>query len=243
MKRTWIATVSFAAMLTVAGVSALAEETTEGAFEEAPVITQEDGEAHLMELDGTYVPLFDVLLQDTYGEIWTESAAQVVGEADAADAVEMLQASVTGDLIGEEAAEQYGYFGDSGEGYAFYCGFTQDVAQIVIDQGTITTLDQDGNELSSHSYQFAGYDEGSGFYNYETTDEDAGEFSYFCFGFDSPEETYHIEFRYGSDLADLNSWVSGDYAYWMASGTLTGENQPEMAEASIRLFVEENLAG
>ena len=224
--------------LGLAAISYAADET-EGVSEAEIAVTQEDGTAHLLELDGTYEPLFDVLLQEEYDQIWLKDAVKAVGEENAEDAVTMLQASVTGDLIGQEAAEKYGFFG---EGYAFYCGFTQDVAQLLIDNGTITTYDVDGNELSSHVYEFVGYDETSGFYNYQTADEDAGEFTYFCFGFDTPEETYHIEFRYGSDLEELNSWVDGDYAYWMASGITIGDGQDEMAKEAIDLFVNENLA-
>ena len=220
---------------------AAAESETEMISEAVMTVSDEEGAEHLLELNGTYESLFGVLLDEAYAQNWLDSAVSVVGEEEAQEAVDMLQASITGDIIGEEAAEKYGYFDN---GYAFYCGFTQDVDHIEIQDGHISAFDAEGNELASHDYTFVGYDEASGFYNYETADADAGEFTYFCFGFDTPEETYHIEFRYGSDLEALNNWVEGDYAYWMASGILEDEDvQEEMAKNASDLFVTENLAG
>lgn len=211
--------------------SAVAEESSEAAE-----VTDADGAQHLANLDGTYVPLFDVILLDEYHQDWIDAAEPIVGDQ-AEDIVAMLQASVTGSLTGQEAVDAYAADPDN---MAFDCSFKQDVAKFVIDNGTITGLDADGAEIFSHEYSFIGYDEERGWYEYQTSDANAGEFEYFLFGFDEPELTYHIEFRYGSDLEQLENWMEGDYAYWMASGILEGNT--EMAKQSIELFVTENLA-
>ena len=223
--------------------AAMAEETADGtataaaSAEEQPVVTAEDGAQHFANLKGTYVNLFDVILQEGYHSNWINSAAPIVGEDMAEDMVAMLQASVTGTLIGQEAVDAYTKDPDS---MAFDCSFKQGVAKFVVEDRRITGLDAEGNELFSHEYEFVKYDPENGWYEYETADEDAGEFKYFLFGFDEPDLTWHIEFRYGSDLEQLETWMEGDYAYWMASGIL--EDNQEMAEKSIELFVTENLS-
>ena len=58
---------------------------------------------------------------------------------------------------------------------------------------------------------------------------------------DTPERTYHIEFRYGSDLTSLYQMLTGKYALWLAAGIPTNADAT-MIENVIKLFVEENLA-
>jgi len=232
-----------AAMLACAPVCAEAleaeTEALEAGTEAEAAVTQEEGEQHLQHLAGIYAPLFDVILQDEYSDLWLDTAIDCVGEDSAAEMVDYLQNYITGELVGEEAAETYTGFDDA----RFYCGFLQDVATLTVDGNVISGSNADGEELFSYEYSYIGYDENSGFYEYQTDAEDAGEFTYFLFGFDEPETTYHIEFRYGSDLEALNNWTEGAYAYWMASGILTGDEQEQMAHDSIVLFVEENLSG
>ena len=79
-------------------------------------------------------------------------------------------------------------------------------------------------------------------YLYETADEDAGEFRYFFLLPDTPDTTYHIEFRYGSDEAALTEYAEGPYAYWLAAG-IPADCDQEMIENVIGLFCEENLSG
>ena len=64
----------------------------------------------------------------------------------------------------------------------------------------------------------------------------------FYFAPDTPQETYHIEFRYGSDQSKLGSYDSDSYAYWLPSGISADYNQ-KMIEDCIQLFCAENLAG
>ena len=56
---------------------------------------------------------------------------------------------------------------------------------------------------------------------------------------DSPSETHHIEFRYGSDKEQLTQLMTGKYAYWKASGVREGHE--DEYKNSIILFVGENL--
>ena len=238
MVRMMTAVVSAAMLFSVPAMAEAAAETeTEAAASET--VTEEEGTQHLHNLEGTYEPLFNVILQDEYSDLWLDTAAAIVGDDSAQEMVDYLQNYITGELVGEEAAETYTGFDDA----RFYCGFLQDVAYLTVEGDTISGTDEDGNELFSYEYSYVGYDENSGFYEYQTDAEDAGEFTYFLFGFDEPGTTYHIEFRYGSDLEALNNWTEGDYAYWMASGILTGEDQEQMAHDSVVLFVEENLGG
>ena len=58
---------------------------------------------------------------------------------------------------------------------------------------------------------------------------------------DTPESTYHIEFRYGSDIDALSSYNEGAYAYWLAAG-IPADYDEQMVENVIDLFVRENLA-
>lgn len=55
------------------------------------------------------------------------------------------------------------------------------------------------------------------------------------------DTTWHIEFRYGSDLDALNSYDSGDYAYWLASG-ISADCTSQDIESAIELFCTENLS-
>ena len=46
------------------------------------------------------------------------------------------------------------------------------------------------------------------------------EFKYVFLCPDTPATTYHIEFRYGSDLTELLKLNTGKYANWVGSGIL-----------------------
>ena len=73
---------------------------------------------------------------------------------------------------------------------------------------------------------------------YQATD-DAGDFTYFFFRDDTMETTYHIEFRYGSDLAALQQYMKGQYAYWLAAG-IDANADAETIDNVIALFCTEN---
>ena len=76
---------------------------------------------------------------------------------------------------------------------------------------------------------------------YKAKEDNAGEYKYVLLCPDTPEETYHIEFRYGSNINDLQSALRGEYAFWLAAG-IPSDADSEMVENVIQLFVEENLA-
>ena len=78
-------------------------------------------------------------------------------------------------------------------------------------------------------------------YLYETADADAGEFRFFYMMPDTPATTYHLEFRYGSDVDALAQYNEGPYAYWLAAG-FPADADAAMIESVITLFCEENLA-
>ena len=75
---------------------------------------------------------------------------------------------------------------------------------------------------------------------YQATD-DAGDFTYFFFRDDTMETTYHIEFRYGNDLAALQQYIKGQYAYWLAAG-IDANADAETIDNVIALFCTENLS-
>lgn len=196
-----------------------------------------EAEQLLADLTGTYQELFSVLFEEENDQLWLDNAAAIVGEADAPSAVEMLKASVSGTIWGEEAIEAYGE-----EGGFFNCGWVGDLAELSIDGDAmeISGTDASGNELFSSTYHFSELVDD--FYIFESDDADAGDFAYFAFLPDTPDSTYHIEFRYGASAADLSEWMAGEYAYWMAAGIPTDHTQA-LVENSIKLFCDENLAG
>ena len=75
-----------------------------------------------------------------------------------------------------------------------------------------------------------------------STADDAGEFTYFLFRDDTMQTTWHIEFRYGSDLDQLLKYMEGPYAYWLSAG-IDADASPETIDSVIDLFVSENLGG
>ena len=145
---------------------------------------------------------------------------------------------VTGTIYGEEAVTAYA----DGDG-VYDCSFTENLSTLEFDgaNSTIKGYDKSGNELFSHTYHYIGMEEVRGLYEYESDDADSGEFTYFCMAPDTSATTYHIEFRYGSDLEALGKYDAGDYAYWLAAGISTDYDQA-MIEKCIELFCNENLS-
>lgn len=190
----------------------------------------------MSDLTGTYQELSPVLFNEQYDQVWLEDSAAIVGEADAASAVEMLKGSVGGTVWGEDAIQVYGE-----EGGPFCCGWLDDLAEITIEgeELRISGADADGRELFSDTYHYNGM--AGDLYVFESDDADAGDFKYFAFLPDTPDSTYHIEFRYGSDDADLGEWMAGPYAYWMAAGIPIDHSQA-LIQDCIKLFCDENLA-
>jgi len=219
-----------------------AAESTASSVEEAAssAVNEEEAAAQLLnDLTGSYQELWPVILADDYKQTWLDDCAALVGEDNAEGAFEKLTSMITGDVYGEDAVKAY-----ANGGGAYFCGFTNDLATLTVDgeNSTISGIDQDGNVLFSHTYHYIGMESERGMYEFESDDADSGEFTYFFFAPDTSAETYHIEFRYGSDAEALSQYDAGDYAYWMASGISTDCDQT-MIDNCIELFCTENLAG
>ena len=194
----------------------------------------------LEDVRGTYTALFPVITDPEYDQYWLEPCAAVVGEDMAADVAQMLKDACSGTIYGQDAVDA---FGDGSNGAQFDCLFINGVDQITFDGATISgTLE--GNAVFSHEYAYVGPLSLGGMMEgslYETRDEDAGEFRYFFMMPDTPATTYHLEFRYGSDIDALTQYAEGPYAYWLAAGFPVDADEA-MIEKVITLFCEENLA-
>ena len=191
-----------------------------------------------IDLTGTYQELWPVILSDEYEQMWIDHCAKLVGDENAKAAFKKLSSMVTGEVYGEEAVKAY----KDGE-TAYFCGFTQGLSTLEFDgeTSTIKGYDVSGKELFSHTYHYIGMEEVRGLYEFESDDADSGEFSYFFLAPDTSETTYHIEFRYGSDVDALSQYDAGAYAYWLASG-ISADYDQTMVENSIQLFCTENLS-
>ena len=194
----------------------------------------------LEDVRGTYTALFPVITDPEYDQFWLDPCAAVVGEDMAADVAQMLKDACSGTIYGQDAVDA---FGDGSNGTQFDCLFINGVDQITFDGATISgTLE--GNAVFSHEYAYVGPLSLGGMMEgslYETRDEDAGEFRYFFMMPDTPATTYHLEFRYGSDIDALTQYAEGPYAYWLAAGFPVDADEA-MIENVITLFCEENLA-
>ena len=197
----------------------------------------------------TYGNLFEVILAEDCDQLWLDYCGAVVGEANAADTVSGLKASISSDLYGEDAIAAF-----AEGGMAFDCWYIHDAAAFTFEGNTVTVTKTDGS-TETHTYEYLGQGEiGPGETMnymgmefpvtmacdvYQSTDE-AGEFNYFFLCPDSMEETYHIEFRYGRDREDLQGYFVGPYAYWLAAG-IDVNADAETVEDVIALFCLENL--
>ncbi len=203
-----------------------------------------DGSAEALELmenvKGTYEPLFPVITTPEYDQIWADPCVKALGEEAGAAMAEMMKTYCAGTLYGQEAIDAYG---DGSNGMQFACGFINGVATISFDGLTISGADEKGEQVFSHEYAFAGKLSLSGMmegYLFETADEDAGEFKYFFMMPDTPATTYHLEFRYGSNVDDLAKVMDGPYAFWLAAGFPVNADA-ELINNVITLYCEENL--
>ena len=177
-----------------------------------------------------------VILADEYDQLWLDDSAAIVGEDNAQAAVEKMSSMVTGTVTGEEAVETY-----KDGNMAYDCEFLQNIDQFTFDGTTISGVDEEGNDVFSHSYHYVGMEETRGLYIYESDDADSGEFTYFCIAPDTMKTTWHIEFRYGSDLDALEKYDAGEYAYWLAAGISVDYTKADV-ENCIQLFCKENLS-
>ena len=229
-----------AVLLCVVSVFGAISETadTDGVF---PAIAGENGT--------TYVSLFDVIISEKWTPVWQDYVSAIVGEDAAASMTSGLQNAITSDLYGEAAVSAF-----AEGGYAFDCDFINGALSITFWDDTATILKTDGTS-ETHSYEYMGkYNVGESetmLYQgmeismafpvdvYKSTDE-AGEFNYFFLREDTMEETYHIEFRYDRDLEELQGYLVGPYAYWLAAGIDENADEDTIRKV-IALFCLENM--
>ena len=238
MKKAMSLVLALCLLMAAAAVGTADTHADAGVF---PAIAGEEGT--------TYVSLFDVIISDQWTPVWQDYVAAIVGEEAAPGLTAGLQSAITSDLYGEAAVAA---FADGG--YAFDCGFINDAQSITFRDDTATILKTDGTS-ETHTYAYLGqYSIGEHetmLYQgmeismafpadvYKSTDE-AGEFNYFFLREDTMEETYHIEFRYGRDLEELQGYLVGPYAYWLAAG-IDADADEETIEKVIALFCLENM--
>ena len=197
----------------------------------------------------TYVSLFDTIVTEEWNPLWQDYIGAVMGEDTAPAMAAALQGAVTSNLHGEEAIAA---FADGG--YAFDCHFINGAQSLTFKDNTVTILKTDGTQ-ETHTYEYLGkFNIGEGetmMYQgaeismafpvdlYRSTDE-AGEFNYFMMREDTMDTTWHLEFRYGSDLNALQGYMVGPYAYWLAAG-IDEKADAETIEKVIALFCLENM--
>ena len=194
----------------------------------------------LSQIPGTYIELFPELSKEAYHDTWLSVVTPLVGEENAEDAISMLLNMCMGSLYGEAAIAKYT---DDPDSMQFNCYFLGGVAKMTIEGNTISGVDANGNEIFRHEYAPIEVENNeNGFLFYQSQDAESGQFTYFAFSPDTMADTYHLEFRYAEDTADLMSWFEGAYAYWNV-GAIAEDYTEEEITAAITLFVTENLSG
>lgn len=199
-------------------------------------------------LKGSYQQLFQgATFEAKCNTYWYEAAAAVVGESMAEQVVEFMKFSIGSDFYGDNKVEG-----------SFCCNFIG-IDRITFDGNKISgTLN--GKEIFSHTYEYIGEyyigeeigREGFGGHTFQSLDGNEDEFKYFLLLPDTMATTYHIEFRYGSNLADLQKFGEGQYANWLAAGisveAMNEENSDDIGKNDytlrqvIGLFCVENLS-
>lgn len=224
--------------LAVAGVTSAMIFTSLSATAFASENNSVDEANQLMkDLNGTYCQLFDdAIFKEEYNQLWYNYSAAVIGNSMADTAVSMLKSVVGGDKYGSEAAEN-----------VFCCKFINGTKEITFNDGEISVL-LDNNTTETHKYNFVREDAIGGVmpgYLFESADDNNDEFKYFFICGDTPETTYHIEFRYGDSVEELLQYNTGKYANWVGSGILKSAAQEENKATInnvIALFCTENLS-
>lgn len=216
--------------------------------------TEEEDFGILTEIAGsngtTYNNLFDVILTDENLKVWKEEVASLVPAEQVDVYVNALTSSISSTKYGEEAVEAV-----KAGGPAIYdCFYINGAKQITFKGNEIKILKEDGKS-ETHTYEYLGsgkigegekilfqgqeFDISYDVDIYQTKDE-AGEFKYFLMREDTMASTYHIEFRYGSNLENLKKAMSGPYAFWLTAGIDVNADS-ETIKKVINLFVTENM--
>lgn len=203
----------------------------------------------------TYKGLFNpTILKSDYDSIWLKYITPLMGSEKAEETAKMLKSSISAPTYGKNLSEEQkksGHFNCELHPEDTLLTFAVDDGKYTLSVGTNTYSyeylgisymgkNDDWNSLfpgmipegESFSYECAVY---------KAKEEDAGEYKYLLLLPDTPEETYHIEFRYGSNINDLQTALNGEYAFWLAAG-IPSDADSTMIENVIKLFVEENLS-
>lgn len=232
------------AMLSASAISASAENAAETAdYGVWGAIAGESSTA--------YDNLFDVILDEKYSDIWNKYCAAVMGEDNAESAAAALKGSISSNYYGQAALDHIAETGSA----SFDCWYINDAAQFTFNSDMTASVTLTDGTVSTHTYEYLGqYNIGDGETLswggvempvafpcdvYKSTD-DAGEFTYFFFRDDTMAETYHIEFRYGSDLEELQGYLKGNYAYWLSAG-MDASADLHTIDNCIALFCLENM--
>lgn len=220
------------------------QETVEELGGIFPAIAGDNGTA--------YENLFEVVLDEQYDDYWVQKCASIVGDEAAEESAEALKSSISRDIYGQEAIDSY----SESDNMGFDCWYINNAQEFEFKGNQVTITLTDGS-VDTHTYEYLGtYKVGEGEtmeYDGQTIDpsfecdvykstDDAGEFTYFFLRDDTMKETYHIEFRYGSDLEELQGYFVGKYAYWLSAG-IDKEADEETIHNVIDLFITENLSG
>lgn len=233
--------------LTINGAAAAAENAvglTNVMYESSDQYEENDTTGEfLYGLTGTYQQLFEgATFESKYDHYWHDYCAAILGETQATTYAAMLKSSIGGPstAVGDSSAQQ------------FFCGFydkdNTGAATFKFDGTQISSYTADNTRVFSHTYRYVGtdglYRDGQkvmdGFTLFETMDANDDEFKYFYMAPDTPDSTYHIEFRYGSNLEALKQMSTGDYASWLAAGIPTDAAEIDY-EKVISLFCLENM--
>lgn len=204
----------------------------------------------------TYKGLFaPTILKSDCDSIWLKYITPLIGSEKAEETAKMLKASISGPTYGKNLSAEQKAAG------LFNCELHPEDTRLTfaVTDGKYTLSDG----TNTYTYEYLGIshmgqnDDWHAFFPnqvpegetrsfdcavYKAKEEKAGEYKYVLLCPDTPEETYHIEFRYGSNINDLQSALNGEYAFWLAAG-IPSDADSTMIENVIKLFVEENLSG
>lgn len=235
--------------LTINNEAVNAVGTTNGMYESGDQYGEDDTGSFIHGISDTYQQLFEgATFLAKCDDYWHDFSAAVVGADKADEMVAMMKASIGA----PEDPQQR----DEG---AFFCGFKDGLATLTFNGLQISGFDAQDGLLFSHPYRYVGTDalymDGAvvmpGFTVLQSLDENSGEYTYFLMAPDTPDETYHIEFRYGSDLDALKQFATDDYANWLAAGIPTSAMKETTGTKGqidnalrqvIALFCTENLS-
>ena len=94
--------------------------------EQSAIVDESANAAALLEaVKGTYEPLFHIITNPKYDQLWLDPCAAILGEEAAPTMAEMLKSACNGTLYGQAAIDA---FGDGSNGAQFDCLFINGVS-------------------------------------------------------------------------------------------------------------------